>query len=112
MFKKKTFTIMRNNYFLTEPNFDFENCAEIIVGQGGVWNDVSCSNNQPAICEKRGKCISFFLIPVFLSFFLCSSKFKIYRQSWLKGTQQNDPSTNQSRYCKCISQGIVGILKV
>ena len=38
----------------SEPNTQDENCAEMLVTEGGGWNDAPCDWNQPAICEKKG----------------------------------------------------------
>ena len=39
-----------------EPNNygDNEDCAQIIVGLGGAWNDVHCGVEVKAVCEKKG----------------------------------------------------------
>ena len=39
-----------------EPNNygDGEDCAVVIVGLGGVWNDDRCEKQAKAVCEKRG----------------------------------------------------------
>jgi hypothetical protein len=41
---------------LLEPNgFSYEDCGEFRVDKlGGQWNDYSCSQALPSVCEKRG----------------------------------------------------------
>ena len=38
----------------SEPNGGYnENCAWMVVGWNGTWNDVQCAANASFICQKR-----------------------------------------------------------
>ena len=44
------------NWAEGEPNNygDGEDCATIVVGNGGTWNDDGCEREKPGVCQKKG----------------------------------------------------------